>query len=391
MLRASTAAICLLSVGLPTLLYACSSSTDDGVTEQPDSGNPGNEGGSTDNRLGDPPASPPPGNDASGHGSTDSGGTDSGHGGHANDAGSPGHDGGPPAIDAGHPPPPPPGDAGGGGVKDSGPPSSDPGSQVCARWRSDRQDMSEGAWSGNVAACNAGDIAANGRDNTIKLLNLYRYIAGLPGVTHDATLDAQGQQCALMMTANNALNHNPPTSWACYSQEGHDGAGQSNIASTPAVSAVDLYMADPGNDTTIGHRRWILSNSLGPVGIGSTDKYSCLHVFNGTGNANKPWTAWPPPGPFPSGALHASFDQLDKTGWSIQSDNIDFANAVVTITDGGANMPVTTNVLGAWYGAQYAIRIVPNGWTSQKGHTYSVNVTGVSQPISYQVQIVDCD
>jgi len=263
---------------------------------------------------------------------------------------------------------------------------------VCARWRGDRQDRAEGAWSGNVAACNAGDVTAAGRANGLKLVNLYRAMAGLPAVTLDSTKNARSQKCALMMDANDSLNHAPPTSWKCYSQDGKDGAGQSNIATTPAVAAVDLYMSDPGNDTTIGHRRWILSNSLGPIGIGSTSDYSCMNVIGGTGKAGKAYVAWPPAGPFPSGALKASFDyELDKTGWSVQSDTIDLSKGKVTITDGTTNKPVTVNVLGANYGSKYAIRIVPNGWKSEKGHTYSVKVSGVSPAVAYDVQITDCD
>jgi hypothetical protein len=33
---------------------------------------------------------------------------------------------------------------------------------------------------------------------------------------------------------------------------------------------------------------------------------------------------------------------------------------------------------------------VPNGWTTQTGHTYTVTVTGASQPISYNVEVIDC-
>ncbi|AKT37689.1 uncharacterized protein CMC5_018310 [Chondromyces crocatus] len=261
---------------------------------------------------------------------------------------------------------------------------------VCARWQQDRASLSEGTWSGSVAGCNAGDISAEGRTNALKLINLYRFVANLPPVAHDATRNQQAQACALMMHANNSLSHSPPTNWTCYSQAGAQGAANSNIASTRGVSAVDLYMADPGNETTLGHRRWILSGALGPVGLGSTSNASCMWVLGGSGGQSPPFTAWPAPGKFPSGALRASYAPLDSTGWSIQSSSINLAGAQVSVTDGGMNRPMAVTQLAANFGSSSAIRMVPQGWTTQVGHTYEVRVTGINSPISYAVEITDC-
>lgn len=262
---------------------------------------------------------------------------------------------------------------------------------VCTRWKADRADLSEGTWSGNVAACDAGDLSANARTNALRLVNLYRFLADLPAVTNDATLDAGDQACALMMRANNALNHTPPTTWTCYTKAGADAAGSSNIDSGPAVGAVDAYMIDSGNETTLGHRRWVLSNSLGPIGIGGTDKASCMHTLGGTGKAGKAWMAWPAPGTIPLQAMTpAKGPSVDTTGWSIQSEKIDLTNAVVKVTVGGADQPVKVTQLLQNYGAKYALDFIPQGWKTQAGKTYSVAVTGIATPINYDVQIVDC-
>jgi len=262
---------------------------------------------------------------------------------------------------------------------------------VCGRWKNDRADMSEGTWSGSEASCNAGDISANGRANALKLVNLYRWLAGLPEVTNDPTKDTQSQACALMMEANNSLSHTPPSNWKCYTSTGASAAGKSNLATTAGVKAVDLYMADPGNSTTMGHRRWILSNSLGPIGLGSTSGYSCMMVIGGSGSANKAWVAFPPPGEVPVQLFTVSFQSVDSTGWTIQSNSINLGSAQVTVTDGGQNRPVTVTQLNGGYGSTYAIRFNPQGWTSQAGHTYSVSVSGTSQPINYDVQVVNCN
>ena len=47
--------------------------------------------------------------------------------------------------------------------------------------------------------------------------------------------------------------------------------------------------------------------------------------------------------------------------------------------------------MGSGYGSKYAISMVPNGWTAQKGHTYDVSVSGASKAIDYQIEILDCD
>jgi hypothetical protein len=263
--------------------------------------------------------------------------------------------------------------------------------QICNRWNADRADLSEGSWSGSVSGCNPGDVAANGRDNTLKLVNLYRWMCGLnDDVSLDSTKNSEAQACALMMHANGDLDHSPPTSWTCYSADGANGAGNSNIATTPAVQAMDMYMQDWGNDTTMGHRRWILSNALSSVGVGSTSEYSCLWVLHYPFSGGNAWTAWPPPGPFPYEGVTMSWVGLDETGWTIQSDTINLSGATVTVTDGGTNRPVTVTHLLASYGSDFAISFLPSGWSSQVGHTYHVEVTGISPTISYDVEIVDC-
>ncbi|HET6333954.1 MAG TPA: CAP domain-containing protein [Polyangiales bacterium] len=261
---------------------------------------------------------------------------------------------------------------------------------VCSRWKVDRADISEGTWSGDVASCNNGDISANGRANALKLVNLYRWLADLPPVTSDPTMDKQAQACALMQRANNMLSHTPPSTWTCYNMEGATAAGRCNISTGPGVASVDGYMVDPGNPTTIGHRRWILSNTFGPTGLGSTDKHSCMMTF-GKMKVGKAWQAWPAPGSIPLQAMQGGFGQkVDSTGWTVQSDTINLANAQVSVMADGMAMPVTVTQLGAGYGSKYALRFNPMGWSTTAGKTYSVSVTGGAMPISYMVQIVDC-
>ena len=296
-------------------------------------------------------------------------------------------------------------DAGAGATRDAGrgdDPSDDGGApaeppptsgDVCTRWKSARRDLSEGTWSGNAASCEAGDMTPAARENALRLVNLYRSLAGLAPVTMTEENNRLAQACALMMRANGTITHTPPTSWKCYTAEGARTAGGSSLSSGPAVSSVDGYMIDPGNPTTIGHRRWILSSWLTEVGFGSADRFSCQYQpAKSTGaRSGKAWVAWPPAGAVPIQAFSARFGgTLDQTGWTVQSDGIALRAAQVSVRVDGAERPVAVTQLGANYGSTHALRFTPNGWTTKAGETYHVTLSGVSPAIEYDVQVVDC-
>lgn len=264
-------------------------------------------------------------------------------------------------------------------------------SDVCTRWKSDRADMSEGTWSGATASCSPGELSANARANALRLVNLYRFLAGQPDdVETDPAYDSGNQACALMMSANGTLSHDPPANWKCYSTAGVASARQSNISLARAVRSVDFYMTDPGNSTTLGHRRWLLSNKLGPIGIGGTDSTSCFRVVGGKGKGTRAYVAWPAGGTMPFEAITRNGNGLDKTGWSIQSDEIDLSAAQVTVTVGGVIKPVQVTQLLSNYGTKYAISFIPQGWATEAGTEYTVSVSGVPTPIAYTVKVVDC-
>ena len=117
-----------------------------------------------------------------------------------------------------------------------------------------------------------------------------------------------------------------------------------------------------------------------------------MWVFDGSGGDTREWTAWPPAGTVPFELLHLGWGPLDETGWSFQSDSIDLGGAAVSITrDDGEDMPVSVTLLAAWYGSQYAISMIPSGWTAEPGRAYTVRVDAAAQSVEYVVDLVDCD
>ncbi len=262
-------------------------------------------------------------------------------------------------------------------------------SPVCARWRAD-YGGGGGRWTGAVASCDPGTYEAPGPEDALRQVNLYRWLADLPEVGLDPDKSADAQACALMMHANDTIEHVVPESWECWTREGAAAAGLSNLATTSAVQSVDLYMTDNGVPN-LGHRRWLLSNSLGPIGVGSTSRYSCLHVLGGEGDARARWVAWPPPGEVPVQALHIEgWLDVDSAGWSLQSDYIDVRRGEVTVMRNGTRLSVSTWVLDAGYGSSFGLGIRPVGWRTAVGETYEVTVTGLAEAITWSFTVVDC-
>lgn len=270
----------------------------------------------------------------------------------------------------------------GGGVVPSG--------DLCMRWNDAHANASEGAWDGNTASCEAGSMTEDALATAHELHSLYRTMAGLEPVEMTDAGNQLAQECALLMAANGTISHSPSSSWDCYTAEAADTAGTSSLSTGGAVSSVDGYMVDPGNPTTLGHRRWILSNMLASIGFGSANGFSCQYQpAEWRPSGGKPWAAWPPPGQIPIQAFGAFFAKLDQTGWSIQSDSIDVNSADVTVTSDGADLAVNVTSLLPGYGSQYAISIIPSGWTAAAGKTYHVAVSGTD--IEYDVEVVDCE
>lgn len=296
------------------------------------------------------------------------------------------------------PPEPDPGETGdtGGVTRDTGevPQILDSAAAVCARWNADRADLTAPASTAHTSTCTAGEIDDAGHARVVRQIDLFRALAGLDPIHTDAALDAMAQSCSLMMEANEQITHTPPSSWTCWSQDGATSAARSNLATADAVHAIAMYMIDWGHPTTLGHRRWLLQRSNGPFGVGSAPGYSCLHALDTTPGDSSPaaWSAWPPPGWFPIQAKTLPFGgSLDDAGWSVHAYVSSLSGAEVEVSDSsGALLEIQVNTLDPGYGNAPALRIVPVGWSMEAGETYTVAVGGISPPIIYSFEVVDC-
>lgn len=203
------------------------------------------------------------------------------------------------------------------------------------------------AWTGNIGTCNAGTTSQAFRNAVLRRINYYRVMAGIPAVgALNPSYNQMDQEAALMMAANQDLNHTPPDTWLCYSQAGYNGASSSNLAmGANGPEAISLYMND-GGVSSLGHRRWVLYPQTQEMGTGDIDapgswmsvtnamKSWDTHIWDARPATLDPFVAWPPAAYIPYPVVYPV--------WSFSVANANFSNASVEVTSGG--LPVTVTV-----------------------------------------------
>jgi hypothetical protein len=266
-------------------------------------------------------------------------------------------------------------------------------------------------------------------DEGIAWVNFYRWLAGLPDtVAEDATFRVRCQKGAHVLVMLEILNqsysspHNPPLptgssaayeanvyggpattsgntgGWiACASSNVYRGWGGS--AYTP-VRCVDGYMDDQGNDSTLGHRRWILYPRLSLTAFGTvwggSDWASCMYVVERPSFTAPAFdfVAYPSQGFHPTQCWMRSAALWSFSANSAKYDLDASTTAEVVRQSDGQNLPVTTAVMPAGYGITPTIRFDPN--ESTKDETYRVAIRGVldkatSQRFDYEYTVTFFD
>lgn len=261
-------------------------------------------------------------------------------------------------------------------------------------------------WTGSNSGCNAGTTSQAFRESMFDRINWYRAMGGVPAVvTEDQAKSTPAQEAALMMARTNQLSHSPDTSFLCYTEAGADIAGKSNLAlGLSGLAAIDGYMFDPGvNNTSVGHRNWILHPPTQQMGTGDIPASSgraanSLYVFNNV-FGDQPevresagFIAWPPRGYVPGEVVFPR--------WSFSLRGADMSGAQVSVTRNGTvlNNPVVYRSAACSFCGSAPFPIVvfePQGIETNPATdtTYSVTVTGVKvdgvvQNHSYTVAIV---
>lgn len=254
----------------------------------------------------------------------------------------------------------------------------------------------------DVARCSAGKLREDARRNFFISFNNLRKRHGLPPVAYNAAGDAETGEAALMMTANRALSHFPPRSWACWTEAGARASARSNLLGSTASPTLALDNDDDvlaawlieGDGDEIGHRRWLLDPYLEQVSFGRVIALmpggvrvdsAVLKVFGFPDSAPRhrsvaqrlpAFVAWPQ-GDYPA----RFFSPRARLSFSVTEDpeiltKIDYSQAKVTIRFGENILPVRDQLWDTeGYGLANSLTWRVDGIDPDR--TYTVSISGV--------------
>ena len=269
---------------------------------------------------------------------------------------------------------------------------ADRGSALAAFGAEQQDEKAAAGWTGSVNGCVVGTESQESLSATLRAVNRLRDFAGLAPVTFDAELSRKALAAALMMRAANALDHHPGVGWPCYSSDGADAAGHSNLyLGRSGAAAIVGYVQDEGV-ASLGHRRWVLDPGATVFGSGSTGMSNALYVISPAAPATVPGdrtVAWPPSGWVPW--------EWIAPDWSLTvnppGQTVAFQNPQVTMTVDGTPVAVQgLQDMGSGFGSGQTLKWQPALTEGLRGadHVIGVTVTGViingqAQPVSWTV------
>jgi hypothetical protein len=219
-------------------------------------------------------------------------------------------------------------------------------------------------WTGSPEGCVQGAESAASIEATRTGVNILRDFAGLTPVSFDAELNRKALAAALMMLAANELSHDPGPGWPCYTADGDEAAGQSNLFLGSSGAAAMTGYVDDGGVASLGHRRWVLNPPAATFGTGSTGASNALWVFGPAAPAPviPEVVAWPPAGHVPWPLVFADW----SAAISVPGDADLSAATVTTVLDG---QPLeTTNVTP-----------LPDGYGTGRTLKWNVGLAGAAR------------
>ncbi|HET7736682.1 MAG TPA: CAP domain-containing protein [Nocardioidaceae bacterium] len=192
------------------------------------------------------------------------------------------------------------------------------------------------------------------QQRTIRAANFMRRISGLDPVSLDRTLSAKAQKAALIQYHQGYLSHAPSAGARCYTQEGGEASGRSNLAQGfEGARTVVAYMNDRGDgNTSAGHRRWIVDPYTETMGHGQVAGYEALFVNSVFSRSNPAprHLSWPPAGWFPK-----QLEPRRRWSFSVVRKDVSFAGATVSVRRGTKPLAVRTYRPQSGYGDQQTL------------------------------------
>jgi len=261
----------------------------------------------------------------------------------------------------------------------------------------------------DLGKCIPGVLRNETKTAFLAAFNALRARHGLAPVRYNAAADRAAGEAAMMMAANEALSHDPPPSWKCWTADGADAAGSSNLlggVSSPYLTYEDdnAILAEwliEGEGDQIGHRRWLLDPYLGQTALGRfvtvlpggvrVDS-AVMKVFNFPAESRgddpgrlRPSAAVPAFVAWPQGDYPAMyFSPRARLSFSVSQDPadgdgpdiVDFSQATVSIRDGAQVLPVRDQMWdNEGFGVANCLSWRVDGLVP--GRTYAVTISGI--------------
>jgi len=231
-------------------------------------------------------------------------------------------------------------------------------------------------WTGNTESCDEGTISTTAKNRYLQKVKYFRRLVGVSdNVSFSTSLNSKCQKAALIMHANDTLEHVPLSSWNCYSADGAEAAGSGNLASY-TINPIELYIEDSGpHNIAVLHRRYILNSNATQFGIGQTNLFNSMWTFQSNPSANiyNNFIAYPPNGYIPN--------KLVYPRWSFGIPNANFDNATVTVKDqNNYALPVSIIHKEPTYAVDNTIVFEPSNidTTSITDIEYTITISNIS-------------
>lgn len=237
-------------------------------------------------------------------------------------------------------------------------------------------------WNGNISKCDAGSVSPLVQQKVLDRINYFRRAAGVPEVYFDPELNQYCQEAALMLTVNKKLDHQPPTNWRCYTNDGAYAANKGILTAGSNTSiAVTSSMADLSNT---GSRASLLYPYNIRFGHGSTELNAVIFADIDSTKADTSYytsnpICWPPKGYIPQ--------MMVFSNWTFAiHQNLDGAKVEVKLN--GKNIPVKVEKPSYNYGIPY-LSFTPQFDQTKLGmeSTFEVSVT-LSDGSNYSYSVI---
>jgi hypothetical protein len=138
-------------------------------------------------------------------------------------------------------------------------------------------------WTGKN--CKPGRLSHDAYVNAITRINYFRRLAGVNDhVVLDSGWCKLAQAAAVIMNANEKLEHHPGPGMKCYSADGKLGASTSNLSlivgkSISMIISTEIQDGSVSNNEC-GHRRWLLYSRSYKMGFGATPGAYAVKIFS---------------------------------------------------------------------------------------------------------------